>query len=89
MSSDNILVETSITIIDPDTVTEEAGYKWNADTLELEKVVPKFKSKFKPFDKVLVRNNPFDLWYADIYLGYFKGKSFQELGLRRYWNIFW
>lgn len=55
---------------------EEAGYKWNADTLELEKVVPKFKSKFKPFDKVLVRNNPFDLWYADIYLGYFKGRSF-------------
>lgn len=55
---------------------KEAGYKWNADTLELEKVVPKFKSKFKPFDKVLVRNNPFDLWYADIYLGYFKGRSF-------------
>lgn len=36
---------------------EEAGYKWNADTLELEKIVPKFKNKFKPFDKVLVRND--------------------------------
>lgn len=51
---------------------EEAGYKWNADTLELEKI----KQDFKPFDKVLVRNNPFDLWYADIYLGHFEGRSF-------------
>lgn len=34
------------------------------------------EDKFKPFDKVLVRNNPFDLWYADIYLGYFEGRSF-------------
>ena len=55
---------------------KEAGYKWNADTSKLEKVVPKFKSKFKPFDKVLVRNNPSDLWHADIYLGYFEGRSF-------------
>ena len=55
---------------------EEAGYKWNADTLELEEAAPKFKSKFKPFDKVLVRNNPSDLWHADIYLGYFEGRSF-------------
>ena len=55
---------------------EEAGYKWNADTLELEEAVPKFKSKFKPFDKVLVRNNPSDLWHADIYLGYFEDRSF-------------
>lgn len=51
---------------------EEAGYKWNADTLELEKI----KQGFKPFDKVLARNNPSDLWYADIYLGYFEGRSF-------------
>lgn len=62
----------------------EAGYKWNVDTLELEKIEPTFKEdyqydkkqhklvkqEFKPFDKVLVRNKDTDTWKADIYLGY-------------------
>ena len=133
----------------------EAGYRWNADTLELEKIEPKFKAgdfiknkqgtiylisevfdydvmyikaalprvfdlvidlgtiqsfdgmsmateeeknkllsalvregykynkwqhklikqKFKPFDKVLVRDNDTEFWKADIYLGYMKNNS--------------
>lgn len=49
---------------------EEAGYKWNADTLELEKVVPKFKSKFKPFDKVLVRDDLNEEWSVNLFSYY-------------------
>ena len=49
---------------------EEAGYKWNADTLELEKVVPKFKSKFKPFDKVLVRDDLNEEWSINLFSYY-------------------
>ena len=49
---------------------EEAGYKWNADTLELEKVVPKFKNKFKPFDKVLVRNDTDEEWTINLFSYY-------------------
>lgn len=49
---------------------EEAGYKWNADTLELEEVVPKFKNKFKPFDKVLVRNHTDEKWTIDLFSYY-------------------
>lgn len=49
---------------------EEAGYKWNADTLELEKVVPRFKSKFKPFDKVLVRNDTDEEWTINLFSYY-------------------
>lgn len=46
---------------------EEAGYKWNADTLELEKVVPKFESKFKPFDKVLVKDDLNEEWSINLF----------------------
>lgn len=49
---------------------EEAGYKWNANTLELEKVVPKFKSKFKPFDKVLVRDDLNEEWSINLFSYY-------------------
>lgn len=49
---------------------EEAGYKWNADTLELEKIVPKFKNKFKPFDKVLVRNDTDEEWTINLFSHY-------------------
>lgn len=49
---------------------EEAGYKWNADTLELEKVVPKFKSKFKPFDKVLVKDDINEEWSINLFSYY-------------------
>ena len=48
---------------------EEAGYKWNADTLELEKI-PKFKNKFKPFDKVLVRNDTDEEWTINLFSYY-------------------
>lgn len=46
---------------------KEAGYKWNADTLELEKIVPKFKSKFKPFDKVLVKDDLNEEWSINLF----------------------
>lgn len=49
---------------------EEAGYKWNADTLELEKVVPKFKNKFKPFDKVLVKDGINEEWSINLFSYY-------------------
>lgn len=147
----------------------EAGYKWNADTLELEKVEPKFKEgdviidnqgnlclvskirdgssvtiaatlyankalnvfisnninrciqlvtiasttdrnklysaltrkgykydkeqhklvkqKFKPFDKVLVRDDDTDSWEADIYLGYDEGKPFPYICTRAAYSI--
>lgn len=45
---------------------KEAGYKWNADTLELEKIEP----KFKPFDKVLVRNYNYENWKCSLFSHY-------------------
>lgn len=42
----------------------EAGYKWNAKTLELEKIK---KPKFKPFDKVLVRGDDLDFWTCSFF----------------------
>lgn len=48
---------------------KEAGYKWNADTLDLEKI-PKFKNKFKPFDKVLVRNDTDEEWTINLFSYY-------------------
>ena len=46
---------------------KEAGYKWNADTKTLEKLVGhKFDPKtLKPFDKVLVRDNINNPWVCD------------------------
>lgn len=40
-----------------------AGYRWNADTLELEKI----KQEFKPFDKVLVRDDINEKWIPSIF----------------------
>lgn len=144
----------------------EAGYKWNADTLELEKIKPEFKEGdvlineegnlyllvdriakdigkgailyangdftaesaftitsdelslakpsdknklfsfiirkgykydrvqhnvmkkcFKPFDRVLVRNNNTDSWKADIYLGYDENNPFPYICTRAEYNI--
>lgn len=42
---------------------EAAGYRWNANTLELEKI----KQKFKPFDKVLVRDDINEKWILSIF----------------------
>ena len=49
---------------------EEAGYKWNADTLELEKATSKVESKFKPFDKVLVRDDLNEEWSINLFSYY-------------------
>lgn len=49
---------------------EEAGYKWNADTLELEEAASKFKSKFKPFDKVLVKDDLNEEWSINLFSYY-------------------
>lgn len=144
----------------------EAGYKWNADTLELEKIKPEFKEGdvlineegnlylltdkiakdigkaailyangdfiaeatfsitpngltlakssdrnklfsflirkgykydkvqhnvmkqcFKPFDKVLVRDNNTDSWKADIYLGYDENNPFPYICTRTSYSI--
>lgn len=51
---------------------EEAGYKWNANTLELEEAASKFKSKFKPFDKVLVKNQTDEKWSINLFSYYNK-----------------
>lgn len=45
----------------------EAGYRWNADTLELEKIKKIEKESFKPFDKVLVRNDKVEKWRASLF----------------------
>lgn len=46
----------------------EAGYKWNADTLKLEKIEP----KFKPFDRVLVKNEANEKWSVNIFSHYYE-----------------
>lgn len=47
----------------------DAGYKWNAETKTLEKLVePKFDPKtLQPFDKVLVCNCDGDIWRCSIF----------------------
>ena len=57
----------------------KAGYTWNADTLELEKIENKpkkefkqFKQDFKPFDKVLVRNDANKKWSINLFSYYDK-----------------
>ena len=53
---------------------EEAGYKWNPNTLELEKIENKPKKQyfkqFKPFDKVLVRDSCDKKWSINIFSYY-------------------
>lgn len=46
---------------------KEAGYKWNSETLELEKME---EIKFKPFDKVLVRDTHERPWLASLFSNY-------------------
>lgn len=43
-----------------------AGYRWNANTLELEKI-ELLKQEFKPFDKVLVRDDINGKWIPSIF----------------------
>lgn len=50
---------------------KEAGYKWNPDTLELENIENKLKKQqFKPFDKVLVRNDSNKKWSIELFSYY-------------------
>ena len=48
---------------------KDNGYKWNAETKTLEKLVkPKFDPKtLKPFDKVLVRDEGYERWRCEFY----------------------
>lgn len=46
---------------------KKAGYKWNSETLELEKME---EIKFKPFDKVLVRDTHERPWLASLFSNY-------------------
>lgn len=62
---------------------KEAGYRWNSETLELEKIE---KVKFKPFDKVLVRNNR-GFWCASLFSHYdnditYKFKCINDKGFK-------
>lgn len=50
---------------------KEAGYKWNTDTLKLEKI-----RRFKPFDKVLVRNQTGEKWSVNLFSHYEEDKIF-------------
>lgn len=43
-----------------------AGYRWNANTLKLEKI-ESLKQEFKPFDKVLVRDYIDEKWILSIF----------------------
>lgn len=50
----------------------EEGFKWNSDTLTLEKLEDKFDiTTLKPFDKVLVRDNGMH-WHTEFYSHYRK-----------------
>ena len=47
-------------------IEKRLGGKLNMDTLEMEPSKPSHKYEFKPFDKVVVRNENYD-WYCDIF----------------------
>lgn len=57
------------------------GYKYDKEQHKL------VKQKFKPFDKVLVRDDDTDSWEADIYLGYDEGKPFPYICTRAAYSI--
>jgi len=50
---------------------KEAGYEWDADKKELKKIQPHYDIRnFKPFDKVLVRDEDDGKWMAAFYSHY-------------------
>ena len=52
---------------------KEAGYTWDGEKKELKKIQPHYDiSNFKPFDKVLVRDDDTDMWTASLYSNYDK-----------------
>ena len=57
------------------------GYRWDAETKTLQKVIKPILNKFdiaslKPFDKVLVRDNDDCIWRADFYSHYEDGQHY-------------
>lgn len=55
---------------------KEAGYQWDADKKELRKIQPHYDiTNFKPFDKVLVRDNDRGKWRASIFSYHIKGRQ--------------
>ena len=53
------------------TELEKAGYKWDADKKQLRKIKQHYDiSNFKPFDKVLVRDNSMGAWCCSFYSHY-------------------
>nr|DAW35402.1 MAG TPA: hypothetical protein [Caudoviricetes sp.] len=57
------------------------GYKYDKEQHKL------VKQQFKPFDKVLVRDNNTDSWKADIYLGYDESNPFPYICTRTRYSI--
>lgn len=57
------------------------GYKYDKEQHKL------VKQYFKPFDRVLVRNNNTDSWKADIYLGYDENNPFPYICTRTSYSI--
>lgn len=57
------------------------GYKYDKEQHKL------IKQYFKPFDRVLVRDNNTDSWKADIYLGYDENNPFPYICTRTGYNI--
>lgn len=50
---------------------KEAGYQWDDKKKELRKIKPHYDiCRFKPFDKVLVRDGDMDFWDVDLFARY-------------------
>lgn len=64
------------------------GYKWNAETKTLEKLIEqKFDiTTLKPFDKVLVRDNDEQMWTTDIFSFYNEKHVYHFMCVGHYTN---
>lgn len=59
------------------------GKAWNPETKQIEDVKKEPEHVFKPFDRVLVRDDPSNKWGADLY-SYMDGDTF--CCISNYWN---
>ena len=66
----------------------DAGYKWNAETKTLEKLVePKFDPKtLNPFDKILARNGHSENWNCDIFSNINDDELYKYNTISNYWK---
>lgn len=64
------------------------GYKWNAETKTLEKLVkPKFDPKtLKPFDRILARNGHSENWNCDIFSNIYDNEPYKYNTVSNYWK---